>query len=123
MPHDLALRGLPTQPPGYGVQAVWHRQHGFVSYDFFYVYDPQGRLDFGRSFWVATPLTRGDDPPVRWVSWRRHQLVASQPGRFTDFASPSAPSPVIDRWLDEGPPTVSATHRPHAASASYRATS
>lgn len=105
---------LPTLPLGYSVQVVWRVQHGLRTYELFDVYDPAQKLDEARTFWLSTPLDRGDAPPVRAVSWRRHRLLSTRPGSFAEFSRPSVPLAELDRWLDEGPPETAA-RRPRAA--------
>ena len=103
---------LPTLPSGYSAQVVWRVQHGLRTYELFHVYDAAQRLDEARSFWLSTPLDRGDAPPVRSVSWRRHRLLSPKPGSFAAFSRPSVPLELLDRWLDEGPPDSARHPRP-----------
>lgn len=87
-------------PPGFVPQVNNRREVGFKSYEFNFVYGPDGRLDVGRSFWVMTPLDKGEQPEAREITYAQHQAAAGRAAlSFEAFGAHDMSAARIEEWL------------------------
>src|SRR5262245_41918241 len=91
---------LPVLPQGYVAQPVWLRDSRDHCLEFAYVYDPAGRLDRRRCYWMATARGAGEAATVRHATWGRlREVLARGAPSFAAFSSFEAPLESIEDWI------------------------
>lgn len=91
-------------PEGYTAQVRWHQDFGNTCYELNQVYDPAGRLDRERSFWLVTPLDQQTPAVMHQINYGAYKaLYGDAACSFDDFAIPSQRPAPIHEWLRRMP--------------------